>query len=77
MAAEDYFDWADFDDSDLDPGMVFSRYQRRQTPITCKYCGSTAVYWHREDDKWKLMDLETDALHICDRKPSARSDFSD
>ena len=37
--------------------------ERQYKPIYCRYCGSSAVTWAKQEGKWRLFT--NGQLHIC------------
>jgi len=52
----------------------FGDYPRET--LRCKRCGSTDVYWGKRwdiegNEKWRLMDNESNKPHVCKPDPDA------
>lgn len=56
LEQEDYFgeDW---------PGWEEDGY--RKPGITCRFCGTTGLFWNKLDGKWRLFNDK--GLHTCER----------
>lgn len=42
-----------------------SEYYDEYEPLSCRDCGSTNVHWENINDRWVLVNNDTDKVHFC------------
>lgn len=63
MAVDDWVDFDDYWDSDVDWDEWGCQFGPPRQNKTCNHCGKGNLHWARVNGKWRLAD--GDNLHVC------------